>query len=372
MPVFKLLARKCSLKVFYTWGEDGAKAKYDPAFKQTITWDIPLLKGYQYEFIANHAKHPGSHHYRGINNSDLNIKIESFSPDAILVYGWAYKSHLAALRYFNGKIPIWFRGDSNLLDRETGIKSFIKGFFLKWIYQHTQKAFYVGTANKAYFEEFGLKSKQLIFAPHAIDNQRFSEDRNEEASWLRVKLSVNLSDQLILFAGKLENKKNPMLLLQAFSELNLDGVHLLFVGNGELEEQLKASVSTTLSMTNVHFLGFQNQTQMPVVYQACDLFVLPSQGPGETWGLAVNEAMASGKAVLVSDKVGSAKDLVRPDRNGNIFKSNDLKDLKSKLSTLLSDHIKLKQMGLKSKQIIKNWSFEVQVKVFIDTLNESN
>ncbi|MNI79776.1 UDP-D-galactose:(glucosyl)lipopolysaccharide-1,6-D-galactosyltransferase [compost metagenome] len=118
----------------------------------------------------------------------------------------------------------------------------------------------------------------------------------------------------------------------------------------------------------IHFLDFQNQTAMPVVYQACDLFCLPSQGPGETWGLAVNEAMAAGKAVLVSDKVGCAADLVKPMINGAIFKSGDLADLKQKLKTLTENKTKLAQMGLASHQIIQDWSFEKQVKAIVNSI----
>ncbi|RZJ79331.1 MAG: glycosyltransferase [Flavobacterium sp.] len=338
-----------------------------------------MLKGYEYEFLINTAKNPGSHHYMGIINPDLNETISSFSPDAILIYGWAYQSHLSAMRYFKGKIPLWFRGDSTLIDEKKGFKDIARTLFLKWVYKNIDKAFYVGEANKRYFEKFGLKSEQLAFAPHAVDNSRFSHERNLEAEHLRSKLGIPSSAVLLLFAGKFEEKKNPQLLLQAFQELNLENVHLLFVGNGELEEQLKVTAilinpPPTPSkggekLRNVHFMDFQNQTQMPTVYQACDLFCLPSQGPGETWGLAVNEAMAASKAVLVSDKVGSAVDLVKNGENGYIFESNNLIDLKAKLLLLLSTDNNLNEMGRASLNTIKDWNFEKQANTILETLN---
>jgi glycosyltransferase involved in cell wall biosynthesis len=73
----------------------------------------------------------------------------------------------------------------------------------------------------------------------------------------------------------------------------------------------------------VHFLPFQNQSLMPVVYRLGNVFVLPSQGPGETWGLALNEAMATGRAIIASSKVGGARDLILPGTNGWIFESGD-------------------------------------------------
>lgn len=368
-PLFQLLAKSCELKVFYTWGTNAEKAKYDPDFKKEIFWDLPLLDGYSYEFQTNTAPNPGSHHFSGIKNPTLINKIKDFSPTAILIYGWAYQSHLKVLRKFKGEIPIWFRGDSNLIDRQKGIKSVLRGLTLKWVYRNVDKAFYVGSANKSYFEAFGLKEKQLVFAPHSVDNDRFAKDRNQEVSELRQKFNIATNEILILFAGKVEAKKNPDLLLKVFIELSLKGVHLLFVGNGHLEKSLKSQVSN-LKSQKIHFMDFQNQTQMPVVYQACNLFVLPSQGPSETWGLAVNEAMAAGRAILISDKVGCSTDLVKSGINGDIFISGDLQDFKRKLQVLLTDRDKLIRMGEESSKIIKSWSVENQANWILKVLNE--
>ncbi|MGO4876815.1 glycosyltransferase family 4 protein [Pedobacter psychrotolerans] len=382
VPVYQQLAKTCHLKVFYTWGEQGATSKYDPGFKKHIQWDIPLLDGYDFEFLKNTSKNPGSHHYKGIINPQLIESIKAFQPDAILIYGWAYQSHLTVLRYFKGKIPLWFRGDSTLLDKNAGLKQLLRNLFLKWVYRHVDQAFFVGSANQAYFLRFGLQNRQLVFAPHAIDNSRFAADRSDEALLLRKKLGIDQDALVILFAGKLEKKKNPELLLHAFIDLNINNVHLLFVGNGELETVLKQRIESletdntdTINSplhTKIHFIDFQNQTDMPVVYQACDLFCLPSQGPGETWGLAVNEAMAAGKAILVSDRVGSAKDLISEGINGNIFISGDLTDLKNKLLILTADREQLSAMGQVSKEMIQNWTFKHQVNALIKTLHEGH
>lgn len=366
VPMFRLLAKMCELKVFYTWGEDGAKAKYDPDFKRIVAWDLPLLDGYDHEFLNNVAKDPGSHHYRGIVNPDLIAKLKQFDPHAILVYGWSYQSHLSVLRYFKNKIAIWFRGDFNLLDQTTGFKQVLRTFFLKWVYQHIDKAFYVGTANKAYYQKFGLRPTQLVFAPHAVDNDRFTPKDDSERMRLRNQLGIPVDSTLVVFAGKLESKKDPEALLTAFMGLtNNNHMHLLFVGNGELEEHLKEK---SRQQSNVHFMEFQNQSQMPVIYQACDLFCLPSQGPGETWGLAINEAMATGKAILVSDKVGCAIDLVKPNVNGFIFKSGNVADLQNKLSILTSNPSLLQAMAAQSKNIIAPWSIAAQAEVILKEL----
>lgn len=366
-PLFKRLADVCLLKVFYTWGEQSLK-KYDPGFQQNIEWNIPLLEGYDFEFLQNSSSKPGTHHFNGIINPQGVSRVTNFTPDAILVFGWANHSHLKIMRHFKGKVPVWFRGDSTLLDNVSFIKNICRTIALKLIYRYVDIAFYVGSSNKKYFLKYGFKEQQLTFAPHSVENDRFDVDRSDESAELRKRLRVDVGDILILFAGKFEDKKDPFLLLTAFKALHIKGVHLLFVGSGDLEENLKANTSGS---DNIHFLNFHNQRQMPGLYHACDLFCLPSKGPGETWGLAVNEAMAAGKAVLVSDKVGCAFDLVKPGVNGEIFKSGNSTDLLSKLDYLIKSN-QLRLLGENSKKIIGNWTLDDTVEGIRSKLNTLN
>ncbi|TCD07714.1 glycosyltransferase [Pedobacter frigidisoli] len=367
-PVFKLLAdhEYVTLKVFYTLGQSNV---IDLGFNQKIEWDIPLLNGYDHEFLINSSKVAGSHHYKGVVNPQIIDRIEAFDPNIIMVYGWSYESHWKTMKYFNGTVPIWFRGDSTLIDEQSYLKKMARKIILSIVYRKINKAFYVGQQNKDYFSSYGLKSTQLVHAPHAVDNNRFSEDRSKETEHLRVSLGLGDQDILILFAGKLESKKNPLLLLSAFLKIDQSNLHLLFVGNGVLEESLK-SLAKNNESKKVHFLDFQNQTQMPVVYQACDLFCLPSKGPAETWGLAVNEAMAAGRAILVSHRVGCGIDLVEDGRNGYTFESENELDLINKIELLYADKYLLTEMGRNSYEKIRPWSFENQVKSIISELEK--
>jgi glycosyltransferase involved in cell wall biosynthesis len=153
----------------------------------------------------------------------------------------------------------------------------------------------------------------------------------------------------------LQPKKNPGLLLDAFSALK-NGSHLVFVGNGELEVELKRKAA---AIENVHFMSFQNQSVMPAVYRLGDVFVLPSQGPEETWGLALNEAMASGRAVIASTKVGGACDLIQSDENGWIFESGDRKALEDVLRRAVNHGGPgLHAMGRAAQASSVHWSTE--------------
>lgn len=361
VPVFQQLAKHCELTVFYTWGEEAVAEKFDPGFGQTINWDIPLLQGYPYHFPTNTATNKGSHHAKGIINPQLIAQIEELQPNAILVYGWLYHSHRKVMKHFAGKIPLWFRGDSTLLDEKPSWKNIFKKIYLKHIYQNIDKFFYVGQNNKAYFSKYGAKSNQLFFAPHAIDNARFESEKHKHN--FKNDLQIPAQHKIILFAGKFEDKKNPIILLKAFLNLaQATPTHLVMVGDGPLKKQLKEMAK---EHTNIHFLPFQNQSFMPSVYQMADVFCLPSQGPAETWGLALNEAMACAKAVIASNKVGAATDLIQNGQNGYIFESTNQTDLQNKLALALTSSL---SMGQNAHASIQRWAIAKQVQTFCQQL----
>ena len=299
-PLFRMLAQEKSidLKVFYS--KKTEQVRFDKDFGQEITWDVPLTDGYVHESFDAKEK-PG--------RTELIAAIESFSPYALLVYGWNFDGHLVAMRHFHGSVPIWFRGDSTLLDPLPLWKRTLRKVSLNWVYQFVDRAFYVGQANKRYFLWCGLEEDQLTYAPHAVDNEFFmadDEQRNKQALDIRNELGIDSKAMVFLFAGKLEPKKQPIELAEAFESIKAQA-HLVYVGSGVLETQLKKRFDNN---PRIHFVGFQNQSKMPIWYRVANVFCLPSRGPGETWGLAVNEAMVCGCQVIASDRVGCAEDLI--------------------------------------------------------------
>lgn len=358
-PWFRLLAEKpeIQLKVFYTWSQSKDKV-IDKNFGKEVVWDIPLLDGYEYEFINNISKNPGSNRWNGINNPELVAKVENFSPDALLIFGWNMKSHFRVMKHFRGKVPVWFRGDSNLIDEKDNLKKYIRRVWLRYVYSHIDKAFYVGKANKKYFEVHGLKGSQLVFAPHAIDNSRFSDSPEKKykiksEEW-RKKLGFEPHDLVVLFAGKFESKKSPIFLIKAIQEVNKERnnkINLLLVGNGSLEKEIQTIIKGDPEIIT---LPFQNQSKMPEVYRLGDILCLPSNGPGETWGLAINEVMASGKPFIISDKVGCAQDMI-DSRSGFVFEANNSDQLKYILSNLTKEGCK--EMSDFSANYIDHWHF---------------
>lgn len=361
VPLIQLLKNRgrLQLKVFYTYGPELLKTrKYDPLNWKKSEPDLPIFEGYEYTFVYNQAKNKSTFKYDGIDNPTLISEIQQWSPQAILICGWKFKSHLRVMRHFKGKVPVHFRGDSTLLEG-TGrylIWKMIRRLFLKWIYSHIDIAWYVGVQNKVYYQHAGLLEKQLVFVPHSVDNNRFARtpERINQAKLLRTKLNIPLDAVVLLYAGKLIPAKGVLLLLDAFVKSNCNTTHLLFVGSGSLENQIKAAVK---ARENIHFLPYQPQTQMPLIYSIADVLILPSQS--DTWGLVINEAMANGLAIVSTNMCGATYDLVENEKNGFIFNTNDSDRLTAIIQQLSADRKRVLEMGDYSRERIRSFSYEV-------------
>ena len=122
------------------------------------------------------------------------------------------------------------------------------------------------------------------------------------------------------------------------------------VGDGDRKATLQEQARSLNIEPLVRFAGFRNQTELPRFYDLCDVFVLPSKL--EPWGLVVNEVMNAGRAVIVSDQVGAAADLVRNGENGFVYPAGDVDALTGALRQILSDPEQCRHMGERSRQII--------------------
>jgi glycosyltransferase involved in cell wall biosynthesis len=354
-PWFRYLANTADLvlRVFYLW-DFGVTQKTDQGFQQVVQWDIPLLSGYDYEFVPNVSSSPGTRNFWGLQNPALCDQVKAFKPDAVLLMNYNYASLYRFMLQWNSA-PLLFRGDSHRLLPAQGLKATLRQQFISFVYQRFAACLYVGKANYEYFRVHQVPSERLFFSPHAIENERFmSGSAAQDAIAWKQDLGIPSDHRVILFAGKLETKKRPLDLLQAFLKANLPQVSLLFVGSGHLESDLKAQAE---GRANVYFAPFQNQSLMPRTYAIADVVVLPSYGGWETWGLAINEAMCLGRPVIVSSHVGCAQDLVTPFENGLIFRAGEVDAIADCLREAFSDLSRLQAWGIASQARIANYSY---------------
>jgi glycosyltransferase involved in cell wall biosynthesis len=125
---------------------------------------------------------------------------------------------------------------------------------------------------------------------------------------------------------------------------------LAFVGEGELSSSLRDEANRLGVANDVVLLGFRNQSELPAIYGASDVLVLASEK--EPWGLVVNEALACGMAVVVSDRVGCAPDLVEPEAT---FPMGDVGALEKILADIASNPSRMSALKAKGRQRIERW-----------------
>lgn len=308
-PLFRELSKSVDLEVIY--GHSATERdQAEAGFGVTFDWDLDLSAGIKSRTLTNVSKRPGLRHFSGVDAPEVYSVLKTGNFDAVLIFGWYRKYLLQAL--LSAKrlgLPVIVRGDSQLDTHRSRLKRLCKDLLFPHFLRQFDGAAIVGQKNRDYFNYYSYPSERQFYSPHCIDDQWFADRATDDArTQLRAQIGVRKAEFLVLFAGKLVEFKRPTDLVHAVGRLRNQGenISLLVAGSGELEETLRAT--SELHGIDTHFLGFCNQTKMPSVYAAADLLVLPSTGR-ETWGLVVNEALACGTPVVVSDSVGCAPEV---------------------------------------------------------------
>lgn len=356
-PIYKELTKSSNynVKVLYLTIPD--KHSQSLGFGKEFEWDIPLLEGYDYTCAKSECGKGLAFGFMGVRLkkpfADLNKVTKSFRPDVVLYTGWHFFGMVQIFsRLITSNIPIILRMDSN------GIKH--RSSLHKWIYRKllsfVKIGLVVGRENQEFCLSLGMKQRQIILCPHVVDNHFFSDRADKARSsnvQIRNRWNIPKDSYCFLFAGKLQDKKRPLDLLEALKivyQASGSSIYLLMVGTGKLENEcVSYALANDLPVT---FTGFLNQTQMPEAYAVTDCIVLPS-GDDETWGLVINEAMSCGLPAIVSDKVGCAKDLVHDSQTGYIYKSGEINQLSFRMDYMVRNQELSRQMGQNAKILME-------------------
>jgi glycosyltransferase involved in cell wall biosynthesis len=368
-PLLKRIAKEPGiyLKAFFASNLSVGSFR-DSDFNTIIRWDVPLLDGYEYEFLPTVGNNERVSTLRPFSQG-LGKRLRSGKFDVLYVHGYARPQHWVAMLVAKRLgMKVLLRDEATVLGNKRRLtKRLAKQAFFAWLDRIVDAFLAIGTMNGEYYRYYGIESERIFQMPYAVDNRLFQSCAQRAApnrEQLRRSLNFKVGRPIVLFVGKLIERKRPMDLLDAYAQLLLGGradtiPYLLYIGEGALRKQLETRVAE-LNLDSVRFLGFKNQSELPAFYDLCDLFVMPSVY--EPWGLVVNEVMNAGRAVVISDEVGCAPDLVEDGVNGLVFRARDVDYLSRALSEILADPFHLAQMGAKSLEKIDKWSFEEDVK----------
>lgn len=208
----------------------------------------------------------------------------------------------------------------------------------------------------------GMPRERVSVGYDVVDNEYFwinsERVRADAAKW---RANLGLPERYFLCSARFITKKNLLCLISAYRTF-LDSCatiapwSLVILGDGEQRAELEAAIAEAGLCGQVYLPGFRQIDELPAFYALANSFILPSTT--EQWGLVVNEAMASGLPVLVSERCGCASDLVENGRNGFTIDPYDVDGIAGLMAQMASPDCDLTAMGKASLEIIDRWSPE--------------
>lgn len=347
-PQVELEVAYCTLR--------GAEGGNDPEFGVTVKWDIPLLEGYSWTHVPNRGS--GDESFFGLNNPGLWKMIRQGRFDAVLCYtGYIRASFWIAWlsAKLSGAVFIFGTDTTTLVSMDgKKWKPYIKRLFWPFLYRLADQVNAPCTGTKELMHSLGIPDDRVTLIPNCVDNDWWIEQASRvDRNAVRTSWGAGSDTIVVLFSGKLQPWKRPLDLLHAFARAEFRDALLVFAGEGPLRTGLQQEAAALGIADRLRFLGFVNQTQLPGVYSAADLLVLPSRY--EAFGLVVNEAMLCGCAAVVSDRTGVARDLISPVAPEFIYPSGDVAVLAAVLRRAFSDRAALRSIASAGRRRLETW-----------------
>jgi glycosyltransferase involved in cell wall biosynthesis len=370
-PLFRAIAKQpnIDLTVFFGSNHGIAPGKLDPGFGKAFAWDISLLDGYKHIFLNNSRPDMEVSDWR-LDAPDLKSYFKSESYDAVLVFGWSKVLFWEAIWWARKySIPLIQRGESNLTHTQSWFVKAAKKVLFPILFKQFKAFLAIGSLNAKLYRHFGVPEKAIFSAPYCVDNNFFSERaaaQTENTRQIRRELGISVDETVFLFSAKFIDRKRPMDLINAASKCRTaEESHLILVGDGALLETCRNEIAAN-KLTNVHLVGFKNQSELPTLYAAADVLVLPSEY--ETWGLVVNEAMACGLPCIVSDTCGAAADMILEGKTGFTYPMGDVQRLAELMMFMADNKEQRREMGRYAAIHVKNFSVDSTVSSLMKAL----
>ena len=322
----------------------------------TYAWDkVPNAGGFQRVTLLEESERRP---HRGQSlAARVSEALTRLAPTVVAIPGWSSEGALAALVWcLQKRTPaVVLSASSEVGLQRAGWKESIK----RRIVRLFSAGVGGGTPQAVYLNRLGIPRDNIFLGYDVVDNGYFAEKAtaaSRDASSLRR--SLGLPENYFLCVCRFIEEKNLPTFFQAYAgyrrAAGAAGWKLVLVGDGPLKPQLLQQREQLGLVDDILLTGFKQYQELPAYYGLASTFVLPSIS--ETWGLVVNEAMAAGLPVLVSNHCGCATDLVRDGENGFTFDPRDAVKLTELMTEIASPRIDRAAMGQASRRIIARWT----------------
>jgi glycosyltransferase involved in cell wall biosynthesis len=373
-PLFRRMAKEPALDLQVAYCSlRGATAGYDPDFQASVQWDVPLLDGYRWIEVTN--KGSGEESFWGLNNPGLRELIRNDKFDAVLCYvGYVRASFWIACRAARSRrVAFLFGTDAHSLAPRDAKrwKIWLKRELWPLLFRQADHIFVPSTGTLELLKSLGIQADRITLTPYAVDNDWWkAQSAQVDRDAVRARWGVGPNQPLLLFCAKLQPWKRPLDLLRAFQQAALPDALLIYAGDGLQGKQLEEEARRMRIQDRVKFLGFVNQSQLPALYTAADLMVLPSEY--EPFAVVVNEAMCCRCPAIVSDQVGAGRDLVAPVRPEFVFPMGDVEALSKTLQLAFADREKLRETARRGYEHVETHSPQKTIAATVEAVAKAS
>ncbi|MGB6067599.1 MAG: glycosyltransferase family 4 protein [Desulfomonilaceae bacterium] len=354
-PLFRKLAmdKRLNLAVYYSAPVTKGLISEDPEIGAAPIWDNDIETGYD---STTRSQGPAA-------AWAFARQIVAHQPDLLIISGYAPVYHLliAIWARFKG-ISVGLRSDTTLEHSSSSgrqARLLLKRLLMPFVLSLYTAGHPVGTLARKYLIRYGFPEDRIFEFPYAVDNEWFEEQSDAHRlhrNHLREKIGIPAGAFVIVGVVKFVEREDPITLIRGFAsfQTQFQNAHLVLVGDGPLRTRIEGLAE--FASSNVHLPGFVPYSRLPMYYAISDVFVHPAVR--ESWGVSVNEAMACGLPVIVSQKVGSHVDLVREGKTGFLFEPGNPDALARCLTKIAEDANLQVAMSVKAQEMIKGWGYD--------------
>lgn len=365
-PLYRRLSQEESVDVAVYYCSDWGTTEYvDPGFGMSLKWDRPLLDGYEHHFLPNLRHHDSIGRFGDLVNPGIVRELDRRRYDALWVNGYRSATQVMAIAAARARgVAVLYRSESSLLYDERvpspWYRQRAKRVLLRSLFAQVSGFLAIGSANRDFYRSYGVPDDRIFHVPYAVDNDYFAQEAEKvrrRRSEIRVEIGVPADAVVFLFAAKMTPLKRTLEVLDAYAAAGSPNAALLMVGDGPLRVDAERRVKEN-DIAGVTFTGFVNQSELPQMYAAADVLIRPDGVYKGDWGLTVNEAMASGTAVIATDAIAASRDLIADLGTGIVVRFEDQQGLSAAIGDLARDPQRCQAMGARAREVISTWSYE--------------
>jgi glycosyltransferase involved in cell wall biosynthesis len=357
IPFFNKLANKTNIRLVFTNEDKKING---------LNTDYILSRGFGWKKYKIHFG------LKKILDQEKPLKVIMLPPDPLhlidnlILYNYCKKK----------KIPFIFwteRWDYFNLS----LKDKISNLFHSKMMRKANKIIVSGKKSFDWVKSLDIRETKIVTAPNASEIEFNKEDTKKRKKELIKKDNLK-NEKIILYLGRLINRKGINYLIDAFSKIDNKKCVLLIVGGGDfyklgeksIEYELKKQVENLNLEKKIIFTGEIKHEETAAYYSLADIFVYPSitEKISEPWGLTLNEAMQFGLPLISTTAVGAAYDLIKNGKNGFFVNEKKSEELKIAIEKILNNEKLKRDMGKKSEEIIKKNSYGKMVDGFLEAL----